>query len=67
MRTYEADKKRLRVNNSADKRGEIIKLLEQALALADELGDGDTAFLIEGVLDEARSQQQQFRFADGPD
>jgi hypothetical protein len=36
-------------------------LLEQASALADELGDGNTALLIERALDEARSQQ--FRLA----
>jgi hypothetical protein len=45
------------MSNSADERGEIVKLLEQAFALADELGDGNTAFLIERALDEARSQQ----------
>jgi hypothetical protein len=49
------------VNNLAEKRGQIIKLLDQAFALADELGDGDTAFLIERALDEARARQ--FRLA----
>jgi hypothetical protein len=39
------------------KRGQIIGLLEQALALADEIGDGDTSFLIERALDEARARQ----------
>ena len=50
------------VNNSPEERGQIIEHLEQALALADEL-DGNTAFLIERALDEARSQQ--FRLAGG--
>jgi DNA-binding ferritin-like protein len=49
------------VSNAPDKRGQIIKHLEQALALADELGDGGTGFLIEQALDEARSRQ--FRLA----
>jgi hypothetical protein len=49
------------VNNSPEKRGQIIEHLEQALALADELGEGDTGFLIERALDEARSRQ--FRLA----
>jgi hypothetical protein len=31
--------------------------VEQALTLADELGDGNTGHLIERALDEARSQQ----------
>jgi hypothetical protein len=44
-------------DNSAETRGQLIKLLEQALALADELGEGDTGFLIERALDEARSRQ----------
>jgi len=41
------------------KRGQIIQLLEQALALADELGDGNTGFLIERALYEARSHPFQ--------
>ena len=41
----------------AEKRGEIIRRLEEALALADEVGDANTGFLIERALDEARSQQ----------
>jgi hypothetical protein len=45
------------VINPADKRGEIIKHLEEALAIADELEDGATGYLIERALDEARSQQ----------
>jgi hypothetical protein len=43
--------------NSAQKRGELIKHLEDALALADEIQDGQTGFLIERALDEARSHQ----------
>jgi hypothetical protein len=46
---------------SSEKRGEIIKHLEQALALADELRDGNSAFLIERALDVAHSKQ--FRLA----
>jgi hypothetical protein len=34
------------LTGSADKRGQIIKLLEQALTLADEICDGNTAYLI---------------------
>jgi hypothetical protein len=40
----------------ASKRGEIIKLLEDAMAIADELEDGMTGYLIEMALDEARAQ-----------
>ena len=40
--------------DSAQKRGEIIKHLEHALALADEIEDGATGYLIERALDEAR-------------
>jgi hypothetical protein len=43
--------------DSAQKRGELIAQLEAALALADELNDGHTGFLIERALDEARAQQ----------
>ena len=43
--------------DSAPKCGEIIKHLEDALALADELEDGATGSLIERALDEARSRQ----------
>jgi hypothetical protein len=49
------------MSNSPEKRGQIIEHLEQALALADEIGDGDTGFLIERALDDARSRQ--FRLA----
>jgi hypothetical protein len=43
--------------DSAEKRGQIIQSLEEALALTDEIGDAATGFLIERALDEARSQQ----------
>jgi hypothetical protein len=39
----------------ASKRGELINL-EDAMAIADELEDGATGYLIERALDEARSQ-----------
>jgi hypothetical protein len=38
------------------KRGELIKHLEDAMAIADELEDGMTGYLIEMALDEARAQ-----------
>ena len=41
----------------AERRGEITRRLEEALALADAIGDASTGFLIERALDEARSQQ----------
>jgi hypothetical protein len=41
----------------AAKRGELIKHLEDAMAIADELEEGTTGYLIEGALDEARAQQ----------
>jgi hypothetical protein len=43
--------------DAAENRGQIIRHLEDALALADELEDGQTGFLIERALDEARSRQ----------
>jgi hypothetical protein len=43
--------------DSAQKRGELIRHLEDALALADEIQDGQTGYLIERALDEARSRQ----------
>jgi hypothetical protein len=43
--------------DEAEKRGELIRPLEEALALADEIDDGQTGFLIERALDEARSRQ----------
>ena len=43
--------------DAAELRGRLIKHLEDALALADEMDDGPTGFLIERALDEARSSQ----------
>jgi len=45
------------MTDEADKRGQLIRHLEDALALADEIEDGNTGFLIERALDEARSRQ----------
>ena len=42
--------------DSVERQGAMIKLLEDALALADELNDGGTGYLIERALDEARAQ-----------
>jgi len=41
------------MTDEADKRGQLIP----HLALADEIEDGNTGFLIERALDEARSRQ----------
>ena len=38
-------------------RGNLIRILEQALAAAEGLGDGTTAYLIERARDEVRAQQ----------
>ena len=43
--------------DAAEIRGKIIRLLEDAMALADELNDGETGYLIERALDLARAQQ----------
>jgi len=40
----------------ARRRGELIKHLENAMAIAEELEDGLTEYLIERALDEARAQ-----------
>jgi len=45
------------MTDEADKRGQLIRHLEDALALADEIEDGEIGFLIERALDEARSSQ----------
>ena len=42
--------------NSADQYGKLIRLLEEAMALADDLKDGTSGYLIERALDEARSR-----------
>jgi hypothetical protein len=43
-------------DRSREKRGQLIPHLEDALVLADEIEDGQTGFLIERALDEARSR-----------
>jgi hypothetical protein len=43
--------------DSAEKRGQLIKHLEDAFALAGELQDGEIWFMIERALDGARSRQ----------
>lgn len=39
----------------AEQRGRLVKLLEHALEIADQLNDGNTGYLIERALDEARA------------
>jgi hypothetical protein len=45
------------MTHEAEKCGQLIRYLEDALALADEIQDGHTGYLIERALDEARSRQ----------
>jgi hypothetical protein len=45
------------IMDDAEKRGHLIRHLEDALTLADEIQDGHTGYLIERALDEARSRQ----------
>jgi hypothetical protein len=45
------------MRDEAEKRGRLIQHLEDALAIADEIEDGQTGYLIERALDEARSRQ----------
>jgi hypothetical protein len=45
------------MTDQAAARGELIRYLENALAIADEIEDGKTGYLIERALDEARSGQ----------
>jgi hypothetical protein len=45
------------------KRGNLIRILEQALAAAEDLRDGATAYLIERALDEDEARAQQFRLS----
>jgi hypothetical protein len=45
------------MSDVADKRGLLIRHLEEALAVADEIEDPNTGFLIERALDEARASQ----------
>jgi hypothetical protein len=44
------------MSDAAEERGRLIALLEQAMNLAEEIEDGNTAYLIGRALDEARSQ-----------
>jgi hypothetical protein len=46
----------LTIMTEAEKRGQLIRPLEHALALPDEIEDGQTGFLIERAL-EARPRQ----------
>jgi hypothetical protein len=46
-----------KMRDDAEKRGKLIRQLEDALALTEELDDPMTGFLIERALDEARAQQ----------
>jgi len=43
--------------DTADQCGKLIKHLEDALAITDELADSATGYLIERELDEARESQ----------
>jgi hypothetical protein len=43
------------MTNQPEKRGRLIRHLEDALELADEIEDGLTGFLIERALDQARA------------
>jgi hypothetical protein len=45
------------INSQPGDCGKLIRHLEDALALVDELGDGTTGYLIERALDCARAQQ----------
>jgi hypothetical protein len=45
------------MTNQPEKRGRLIRHLEDALELADEIEDGLTGFLIERALDQARARQ----------
>jgi hypothetical protein len=42
--------------DSAEKRGRIIRHLETAMELADELQDGESGYLIERALDAVRAR-----------
>jgi hypothetical protein len=53
---FEADKP-FRMTDEAEKRGQLIRHLEDALMRTDEIEDGQIGFLIERALDEARSRQ----------
>jgi hypothetical protein len=44
------------MDDTAQKRGNLIRYLEAALELADQLQDGPLEYLIERAIDEARSR-----------
>jgi hypothetical protein len=44
------------VIEQAEKRGRILKLLERALELADEIEDGDASYMIERAVDVVRAR-----------
>jgi hypothetical protein len=43
--------------DAPDKRSKLIRMLEDALAPAEELQDGTTGYLIERAIDSARAEQ----------
>ncbi|HEY7247902.1 MAG TPA: hypothetical protein VH678_28880 [Xanthobacteraceae bacterium] len=45
-----------KMKDGPERRGKLIKQLEEAMLLAEELNDGPTTYLIERALDEARAQ-----------
>jgi len=45
------------MSNPAQMRGDLIRILEVALALSEQLRDPVSGYLIERALDEARSHQ----------
>jgi hypothetical protein len=47
------------MTDQANKRGQLIRHLEDAPALADEIEDGNTGYLIERALDEPSSLTPQ--------
>jgi hypothetical protein len=47
----------IKMRDDAEMRGKLIRQLEDALALTEELNDPMTGYLIERALDEARAQQ----------
>jgi hypothetical protein len=50
------DSRRPPMDDTAQKRGNLIRYLEAALELADQLQDGPLEYLIERAIDEARSR-----------
>jgi hypothetical protein len=53
--------------DDADKRGQLIKLLEDASLLADDLKDGTTGYLIKRAIDSVRADRfSNFRSVEAP-